>query len=96
MGVPCTLKNAIDWTDSSGDSFDKPTALITASSVGEKGPASLLETLKVLSVKISDATQLLVSHAKLKINNDGQITDEKTLTQVESLTRASDELLYTE
>src|ERR1043165_9327049 len=47
MGVPGTLKNAIDWTVSSAEFSHKPTALITASSVGEKGHAALLETLKI-------------------------------------------------
>ena len=93
MGVPGTLKNAIDWTVSSAEFVDKPTALITASSVGEKGHASLLETLKVISANITDETQLLVSHAKLKVNNDGQITDDKTLNDVENLIRAFEKML---
>lgn len=37
MGVPGTLKNAIDWTVSSCEFNKKPTALITASTMGEKG-----------------------------------------------------------
>jgi chromate reductase, NAD(P)H dehydrogenase (quinone) len=93
MGVPGTLKNAIDWTVSSAEFLDKPVALITASSLGEKGHASLLETLRVISANVTDDTQLLVSHAKLKVNNDGQITDGKTLTEVENLIRAFDQLL---
>ncbi len=69
MGVPGTLKNAIDWTVSSADFYRKPTALITASSSGEKGHASLLETLKVIDASITDETQLLIP-AKLKVSND--------------------------
>jgi NAD(P)H-dependent FMN reductase len=37
MGVPGSLKNAIDWTVSSMEFSQKPTALITASTHGEKG-----------------------------------------------------------
>src|SRR4030095_11309838 len=37
MGVPGTLKNAIDWTVSSCEFSHKPVALITASSAGPKG-----------------------------------------------------------
>lgn len=37
MGVPGSLKNAIDWTVSSMEFSQKPTALITASSMGQKG-----------------------------------------------------------
>lgn len=85
MGVPGTLKNAIDWTVSSADFYHKPTALITASSVGEKGHASLLETLKVIDASITDETQLLISHAKLKVSNEYKIVDEKTLADVNAL-----------
>mgnify|MGYP001275825764 CR=1 FL=1 len=93
MGVPGTLKNAIDWTVSSADFYHKPTALITASSVGEKGHASLLETMKVIDAKITDATQLLISHAKLKVSNEYKITDDKTLLAIEELIRAFDHVM---
>lgn len=85
MGVPGTLKNAIDWTVSSMEFSHKPVALITASSVGEKGHQSLLETLKVIESTITDETQLLVSFAKTKINNECIITDETTLRSIEKL-----------
>ena len=93
MGVPGTLKNAIDWTVSSADFYRKPTALITASSVGEKGHASLLETLKVIDANITDETQLLISHAKHKVSNDYKVTDAKTLTEVEKLILAFDKVI---
>ena len=90
MGVPGTLKNAIDWTVSSAEFYHKPTALITASSSGEKGHASLLDTLKVLNASITDETQLLISRAKLKVSNEYKIVDEKTLGEVNALLRAFD------
>lgn len=93
MGVPGTLKNAIDWTVSSCEFLHKPTALITASSVGQKGHASLLETLKIIEASVNNETQLLISHAKTKISNDFKITDEKTLTDVKDLLNALDILL---
>src|SRR5262245_9010780 len=37
FGVPGALKNALDWTVGTGDFVEKPVALITASSHGEKG-----------------------------------------------------------
>ena len=88
MGVPGTLKNAIDWTVSSCEFSHKPTALITASSLGEKAHASLLETLKIIEAGITDKTQLLISHAKIKIDSDGNIIDSKTFAQVKSLIEA--------
>lgn len=93
MGVPGTLKNAIDWTVSSADFYQKPTALITASSSGEKGHESLLETLKVIDARITDETQLLISHAKLKVNSEYKIIDDKTALAVERLVRAFYDLM---
>ena len=88
MGVPGTLKNAIDWTVSSCEFSHKPVALITASSVGQKGHAALLETLKVIECKITDETQLLISFSKTKINDKGQITDPETFENVNQLIEA--------
>ncbi len=36
FGIPGALKNAIDWTVRSGDLVNKPLALITAASGGDK------------------------------------------------------------
>lgn len=84
MGVPGTLKNALDWTVSSMEFSQKPTALITASASGEKGHQSLLETLKVIEAKIDENTSLLISTPKTKIK-DGIITDDETLKRVKSV-----------
>ena len=85
MGVPGTLKNAIDWTVSSAEFSKKPVALITASSMGEKAHTSLLETLKIIECNITNDTQLLISFAQTKINSDAMITDNVTLEQVKKL-----------
>lgn len=84
MGVPGTLKNALDWTVSSMEFSQKPTALITASTNGEKGHQSLLETLKAIEVKIDDKNALLISTPRTKIK-DGIITDSETLEKVSEL-----------
>jgi len=88
MGVPGSLKNAIDWTVSSCEFSHKPTALITASSIGQKGHAALMETLKVIEANITDETQLIISFAKTKVSADNKITDPQTLTDVMSLLNA--------
>lgn len=84
MGVPGTLKNALDWTVSSMEFSQKPTALITASTSGEKGHQFLLETLKVIEAKIDEKTSLLISTPKTKIK-DSLITDSETLINVRSV-----------
>ena len=93
MGVPGTLKNAIDWTVSSCEFSHKPVALITASSQGYKGHQSLLETLKIIESYISKATQLLIPYVKTKISSDNKITDPKTLEDVLKLINAFNRIL---
>lgn len=85
LGVPGTLKNAIDWTVSSADFSKKPTALITASSMGEKAHESLLGTLRIIEANISDDIQLLISYAKTKIGADNRISDLKTAEEINKL-----------
>jgi chromate reductase, NAD(P)H dehydrogenase (quinone) len=94
MGVPGSLKNAIDWTVSSCEFSHKPTALITASSVGQKGHAALLETLLIIEADIPEKTRLLIPHAQTKINAEG-IKDEKTLEEIRLLISAFSTMLST-
>ncbi|WP_327488612.1 NADPH-dependent FMN reductase [Telluribacter sp.] len=84
-GVPGTLKNAIDWTISSGEFPHKPTLLITASTDGTFGHRALMETLKAIEAKNIDNLQLVIQHAKTKISNENRITDESTRHAVEEL-----------
>lgn len=85
MGVPGSLKNALDWTVSSAEFYHKPTALITASSQGYKGHAAMMETLKIIGCTITEGTQLIIPFIKTKISNEGTITDAETLTAVQGL-----------
>jgi len=81
MVVPGTLKNVIDWTVSSCEFSNKPVALITASSSGQKGHAALMETLKVIEAAIPEDSQLIIPFVKTKIQGE-RITDTYTLEQV--------------
>lgn len=94
MGVPGTLKNAIDWTVSSCDFNKKPTALITASTIGEKGHASLFDTLKIIDANILKETQLLIPMAKTKITEDSKITDVKTFHDIQNLISAFEKIIH--
>lgn len=84
MGVPGTLKNAIDWTVSSMEFSHKPVALITASTAGQKAHQSLINTLTIIEVDISSGSHLLISHAKSKVKGD-KIIDPETLEQIKKL-----------
>src|SRR5689334_5497653 len=75
FGVPGSLKNALDWTVSSGEFVNKPVALITASTSGEKAHESLLNTLTALSAKTYSETNLLISFIRSKLDGNGQIKD---------------------
>jgi len=84
FSVPAALKNALEWTVSSADFHNKPTALVTASSLGEKAHESLLLILKTIDAKIGENSALLISHAQTKIKN-GEISDAVTLEQLNLL-----------
>jgi chromate reductase, NAD(P)H dehydrogenase (quinone) len=84
MGVPGSLKNAIDWTVSSCEFSHKPTALITASSLGQKAHASLMETLRIIEADVPDSSQLVISYVKTKVKND-VIIDEGTAQLVQKV-----------
>lgn len=85
IGVPGTLKNAIDWTVSAMSFSQKPVALITASTSGAIAHQSLLGTLLIIESRITKDAQLLVPAIKTKVNSDNTITDEATLEAVHRL-----------
>ena len=78
FGVPGSLKNALDWTVSSGEFVDKPLALITASTGGEKAFAAFLMIFTALSSDIPEHGKLLISFIRSKIDADGNFKDEVT------------------
>lgn len=84
MGVPGTLKNAIDWTVSSMEFSRKPTALITAGLSGIKAHNALMETLNIIEADIPKSSQLIISFAKTKVKEDG-IADLTVLQQVKDV-----------
>ncbi|QDK37995.1 NADPH-dependent FMN reductase [Bdellovibrio sp. NC01] len=92
LGVPGTLKNAIDWTVSSMEFSQKPVALITAGTAGEKAHASLLGTLLIIESRMTEQTQLVVSAVKSKMNGD-TFTDNKTEIKIQELIESLKQLI---
>ena len=88
MGVPGTLKNALDWTVSSGEFSGKPVALITASTSGKKAHESLLGTLETIEAKIPEETQYLISFIQVKLNTENKIIDDETMESIQKLITA--------
>lgn len=81
MGVPGTLKNAIDWVVGSMEFSGKPVALITAASMGEQAHQSLVRTLLVIEAHMPENARLLIPFVQAKVR-DGAIVEEDTKEQV--------------
>jgi chromate reductase len=81
FGVPGSLKNALDWTVSSAEFVNKPVALVTASSSGEKGHAALLLILTALSAHVVPEATLLIPFIRAKVKN-GELIDGEILNQL--------------
>ncbi len=88
FGVPGALKNALDWTVSSTAFSDKPVALITAASNGEKAHAAMSLTLGALGSRISTETKLLVPFIKTKLDEKGRVTDPDLLNSIQRIIQA--------
>ncbi len=85
FGVPGSLKNALDWTVSSGEFVNKPVALITAATGGDKAHASLKLTLSVLSARVLEESTLLIPYIRAKINDSGEVTDNETIQAIKNI-----------
>jgi len=76
------LKNALDWTVSSGEFVNKPLALITAATGGTNAHASLLLTFTALSAQLPQENQLLISFVRAKMDEAGNVKDAATLENI--------------
>ena len=75
FSVPAVLKNAIEWCVATTVFTDKLVGLITASSSGAKGHEQLQLIMTTLGASFTSATTLLISGAKSRINDSGEIVD---------------------
>lgn len=85
FGVPGVLKNALDWSVSSGEFNEKPVCAISASplpSGGDKALASLLLTLTALGTITDRSMTLSIGGSKKKINEQGEVTDPQTRNEL--------------
>ena len=92
FGVPGSLKNALDWTVSSGEFMSKSVALITAATGGDKAHAALLLTLRVISSTLPDDCALLIPYIRSKMNAENEVTDAATLASIDKIAHS---LLHT-
>jgi NAD(P)H-dependent FMN reductase len=84
FGVPGVLKNALDWTVSSGDFYEMPAAIISASplhSRGDKAHASLMMTMTAMQATVTDNLKLMIGSINKKLHGD-EITDIDTKVEL--------------
>lgn len=88
-GIPGTLKNALDWTVSTGEFNEKPVCAISASplnSGGDKALWSLLLTLTALGSNKNEKSALSVANTKSKIDPDSNlVTDPEIILAMQEL-----------
>ena len=88
FGVPGSLKNALDWTVSTGEFYRKPVAAISASpspTGGDKAHASLLLTLTALGANVPEGGKLMISASGKKLDSNGEISDLETRQALRSV-----------
>jgi hypothetical protein len=64
---------------------NKPVALITASTSGEKAHASLTGTLNILEARMNSDMQMWIPFIKTKIDAEGRISDEAIQARLSTL-----------
>lgn len=79
FSIPSGLKNAIEWCVSTTVFLDKPTGLITASGLGEKGHTELQLIMKTVGAKFTNDTTLLIQGIKSKFDKHNNLNDKETL-----------------
>ena len=87
-GIPGQLKNALDWTVSSGSFTGKLTALITASTGGENAHEALKKVLGAIDANRPEEATLLISFVRSKMDGQGNITDEQTTENLKAVLTA--------
>ncbi len=93
FSIPAGLKNAIEWCVSTTVFSGKPTGLITASLSGHKGHEELQLIMKTLLTVFTSETTLLIPGVKGKINANGEITDAKTVQELEAFVESFKSIL---
>jgi NAD(P)H-dependent FMN reductase len=76
-GVPGVLKDALDWLVGSGELVDKPIVVLDTSSRATHAHASLVETLTVMSARV---TTVAVPLDGKRLDDAGMVADPEVTT----------------
>jgi NAD(P)H-dependent FMN reductase len=93
MSIPSGLKNAIEWCVSTNVFFEKPTGLITASTMGKMGHKQLQLIMETASARLTKQAILLIPGIKSKFNDRGELNDKETLRKLVSFIATFDDLI---
>lgn len=93
FSIPSGLKNAIEWCISTTIFSNKPIGLITASASGQKGHEELQLIMKTAMAEFTDETCLLIQAIKEKFDEQGNLIDNTTKTQLEKFIDALKKLI---
>jgi chromate reductase len=74
-GVPGVLKNALDWLVASGELYEKPVALFSASPRATFAQVSLTETLNVMTARLVGEACITVPLLGKNPNESGVVSD---------------------
>ena len=88
FGVAGSLKNALDWLVASGSFDNKPLALITAATGGDKAHTAMMLTMKALNAKVADAANIVIPFVRAKFNDKGELADKEVIQSLKIVTQA--------
>jgi len=74
-GVPGILKNALDWVVASGELYEKPVALFSASARAGYAQVSLVETLTVMTARVVPEAYIVVPLQGKNLDENGIIAE---------------------
>jgi len=74
-GVPGVLKNGLDWLVASGELYEKPVALFSASPRATYAQASLRETLTVMMARLITQVSITVPLLGKTLDESGVVSD---------------------
>lgn len=83
-GVPGVLKNALDWLVASGELYEKPVALFSASPRATYAQASLTETLNVMMAKVLVESSITLALQGRGLDAGGVVSDPDACGQIRS------------
>ena len=83
-GVPGVLKNALDWLVASGEFYERPVALFSASPRGTYAHASLTETLNAMMARLVAEACISVPLLGRNLDESGIIAEAEISSAVRS------------